>query len=150
MGERRTAVIIIIAIAVILGMITAWTLAPAGRRPEARAPLEEVLDVAAIQGSAEISRVGIATSENYVGHRIRLVGATVKNVSGRPIRMLEVKMVFTDYDGNSVHEYTDKVLEQTQKPIPPGSDYRFEMRFENLPRNWNYRVPVTQITKIGY
>jgi len=150
MGERRSAVIIVITILVVIGLIVAWTLVPSAQNPEAAVPVNEITDTSAIQNSIQIARLGIATSENYVGHRIRLVGSTVKNVSDKPIRMIDVKMVFTDYDGNPVHEYTQTVLQPTQKPVAPGTTYRFEIGFENLPRTWNYRVPVTEITKIGF
>jgi hypothetical protein len=149
MGEKRSVVIIGAAIVVVVGLIAVWAVAP-GKDPDTAAPLNEITDLAAIQQSVEIARLGIATSENYVGHKIRVIGSTVKNVSDKPIRMLEVKMVFTDYNGNSVHEYSEQVLKPVQKPLDPGQDYRFEMRVENLPRNWNYRVPVTQITRLGY
>jgi len=42
------------------------------------------------------------------------------------------------------------VLEQKQKPLQPGDEFRFEVRQENLPRGWNYRVPLTEISKLGY
>ena len=73
----------------------------------------------------------------------------MKNISYKPIRMVEVKMVFTDFDGKPVEEYSQKVLETHQKPLAPGQEFRFEVRLENLPRTWNYRIPVTEVTKVG-
>lgn len=148
--DRRAIAIISVTIAVVVGLIAAWAYSPDGRNPEADAPVNEVADPAVIKAAIEVTRLGIATSENYVGHRIRLVGCTVKNNSDKPIRMIEVKMVFKDFDGNTVHEYTQRVLQPTQKPVAPGTTYRFEIGFENLPRTWNYHVPDTEITKIGY
>jgi hypothetical protein len=29
-------------------------------------------------------------------------------------------------------------------------EFRFEARQENLPHGWNYRVPITEVSKIGY
>ena len=54
------------------------------------------------------------------------------------------------FDGKPIHEYTQKVLDRNQKPLAPGTEFRFEVRQENLPRGWNYRVPNTEISKIGY
>jgi len=148
--DRRARVIIAISVLVAVALVAGWALFPSEQNSEAAVPVEEVTDPGIIKSSIEITRLGIATSENYVGHRIRLVGCTVRNASNRPIRMFEAKMVFTDYDGNPVHEYTQVVLNPKDKPVAPETTYRFEIGFENLPRTWNYRAPNTEITKIGY
>ncbi len=149
MGERRSAVIIVATILVVVGLVLAWVFATSAKEAALPAPIE-VTDTGSIQQYIQLSRVGIATSENYFGHKVRLISATLKNVSDKPVRMVEVKMVFTDFDGKPIHESIQKAFESSQKPLPPGSEYRFETGFENLPRQWNYRVPITEVTKIGY
>lgn len=149
MGERRSTIIIVATVAVILGLVLVWTFAPSSRDEAAAGPLTEVTETSSIQNHVQLSHLSIATSENFVGHRIRVIEAVMKNVSDRPIRMAEVKMVFTDYDGKPVQEYSQKVLETNQRPLAPDEEFRFEVRLENLPRTWNYRVPVTEVTKIG-
>ena len=150
MGERRSAIIILVTIAIVVGLGLVWHFAAPAQDPLAAIPLVEVTDTAGIQNQIQLTRLGIATSENFARQRIRLVGGTLKNVSGKPVRMVEVKMVFTDYEGKPVHEYTERVFEPRLKPLQPNSEFRFEVGFENLPRSWNYRVPITEITKIGY
>ena len=150
MAERRTVLIIVAAIVVTTGLVLVWAWSPSAQNRAALIPLTEITDTAEIQNNAQLSHLGIATSENFAGQKIRVIGATLKNISAKPIRMIEVKMVFTDYDGKPVQEYTQKVLGPSRKPLAPGSQYRFEVRLENLPRTWNYRVPVTGVTKIGY
>jgi hypothetical protein len=149
MDERRSAAIIAASVAVVVGLALAWSFAPSARDESAAAPLVEITDTADIQNHVQLSRLGIATSENFVGHRIRVIEATMKNVSGKPVRMAEVKMVFTDYDGNPVEEYSQRVLDVDRRALAPAEEFRFEVRLENLPRTWNYRVPVTEVTKIG-
>ncbi|PYS53499.1 MAG: hypothetical protein DMG13_12075 [Acidobacteria bacterium] len=78
-----------------------------------------------------------------------MIEFTLKNVADNPVRMAVVKMVFTDFDGKPVQEYSQRVLDPDQKPLAPGEDSRFEVRLENLPRTWNYRIPITEVTKIG-
>jgi hypothetical protein len=150
MGERRAALIIIATIVIVVGLVLAWVFAPSAQNPAPAAPISEVTDVGAIQQHVQLSRPGLATSENYFGHKIRLVLGSLKNVSDRPIRLVEVKMVFTDYDGKPIQEHIEKTFESAQKPLAPGAEHRFEVGFENLPKEWNYRVPVMEITKIGY
>jgi hypothetical protein len=150
LGERRSAIIISATVIVIVGAALIFGVGYLGKEEAASEPLTEVSDPATIQDHLQLSRLGIATSENYVGQRIRVIGANLKNTSDRAIRTIDVKMVFTDYDGKPVHEYSERVLRQTQRPLAPGEEFRFEIRQENLPRTWNYRVPITEVTSIGF
>ena len=149
MGEHRSTIIIVASIVLIVGLIVGWAFISSGQQ-ERLGPVAEVTDPAAIQSSAQLSHLSIATSENFARQRIYIISAYVKNVSDKPVRAADVKMIFTDFDGKPIHEYSQKILTPSQKPIPPGGEYRFEVRQENLPRGWNYRVPTTQIVKIGY
>lgn len=148
MGERRTIVIVASAVLVI-GLAAGWMFISSGENEVSAAPLTEVTDTAAIQNSVQLTHLSIATSENFLRQRIYVISAYLKNLSGKPLRMAEVKMVFTDFDGKPIREYTQKVLEPNQKPLLPGTEFRFEVRQENFPRGWNYRVPITEVTKIG-
>ena len=150
MGERRSAIIIVGSIIVIVGLVLLWAFAPSAQDPFSAVPLTEVSDTAAVQSHVQLSHLSIATSENFVRQKIYIVSAYLKNVSTQPVRMVEVKMVFTDFDGKPIRDYTQRVFDRNQKPLAPTEEYRFEVRQENLPRGWNYRVPITEITKIGY
>ena len=149
MGEHRSTIIIAASIILIVGLVVGWTFISSGQQ-ERSLPLTEVTDKDVMERSAELSHLNIATSENFARQKIYVVSAYLKNVSQKPLRSAEVKMTFTDFDGKPIREYSQKILNTNQKPIPPGTEFRFEVRQENLPRGWNYRVPVTQITKLGY
>lgn len=150
MSERRPAIIIVASIAVVLTLVLGWAFTPSAEDEVAATPLTEVTDVATIQSLVQLSHLSIATSENFARQKIRVISGVLKNVSDKAMRMADVKMVFTDFDGKSVYEYTDRVLARTERPLPPGVEYRFEVHLENLPKTWNYRVPITEVTKIGY
>ncbi len=149
MDERRGTILIIASIAIVLALVMAWILTPAQDQASA-APLTEVTGTAEIQGRVQLSRLGIATSENFAQQKIRIISGNLKNVSDKPIRMAEIKLVFTDFDGKSVYEYMDRILDRAQRPLAAGEEFRFEVRLENLPRTWNYRIPITEVVKIGY
>src|SRR5438094_99572 len=131
-------------------MFLSWALAPSARNNASSIPLTEISDTATIQNYLQLSHLSIATSENFARQKIYVISGYLKNVSGRPIRMAELKMVFTDFDGKPILDYKPKVLDRNQKPLPPGVEFRFEVRQENLPRGWNYRVPVTEVARVGY
>jgi Protein of unknown function (DUF3426) len=150
MGEHRATIIVVASLVLVVGLVLAWVFVAPAHNELAGSPLVEVSDSTAVQSSTEISHLSIATSENFARQKIYVISANLKNLSSKPLRMAEVKMVFTDYDGKPIHEYTQKVLDRNQKPLPPGGEFRFEVRQENLPRTWNYHVPTTEITKLGY
>jgi hypothetical protein len=150
MGEHRATIVLVASIVLVGGFIAGWAFMSSGQREVSSAPLTEVSDAAQIQNSVQLSHLSIATSENFARQKIYVISAYLKNASDKPLRMAEVKMTFTDFDGKPIHDYSEKVLDKNQKPLSAGSEMRFEVRQENLPRGWNYRVPVSEITKIGY
>ena len=149
MPENRATIIIAISIVLIVGLIIGWNVISSGQQ-ETPASITEVSDAAVIQNSAPLSHLSIATSENFARQKIYVISAYLKNAANRPLRMAEVKMTFKDFDGKPIHEYSQKILNSNQRPVDPGADFRFEIRQENLPRGWNYRVPSTEVTKLGY
>ena len=150
MGEHRATFIIIVSVVLVIGLIGGWAFISSGEQEVSTAPLTEVSDSVTLKQSFELSHLSIATSENFARQKIYVISAYLKNLSDKPLRMAEVKMTFTDFDNKPIHEYTQKVLEQNHKPVPPGVEFRFEVRQENLRRGWNYRVPETEVTKLGY
>ena len=150
MGEHRATIVIVAFLVLIIGFALAWVFVVPGHDQVAAAPLTETSDAATIQSSTQLTHLSIATSENFARQKIYVISAYLKNLSNKPLRQAEVKMVFTDYDNKPIHEYSQKVLDRNQKPLEPGSEFRFEVRQENLPRGWNYRVPLTEVTKLGF
>ncbi len=147
MGERRTVITIGVTISLALALLLIWAFSADDL---ASGSLTEVTDRIELARQVQISGIGIATGENFVGHRVRVIHATIKNTSDKPLRLVDVKMVFSDYDGKSIQESVQKAFEPKQKPLVPGSQYRFEINFENLPKTWNYHVPSIEVVKIGY
>ena len=149
-GERRTVIIVVVSIIVVVGLLLLWAFSPSAEDKVAAAPLTEISETAAVQNYLQLSHLSIATSENFARQKIYVISGNLKNVSDKPVRMVEVKMAFTDFDGKPILDYSQKVLDRNQKPLAPGTQFRFEARQENLPRGWNYRVPITEVSKIGY
>jgi hypothetical protein len=150
MAENRSAILIGGAIVVVVGIFLLWAFAPSAEDKSTSAPLTEVSDPATVQSSLQLTHLSIATSENFARQKIYVITGYLKNVSDKPVRMAELKMAFTDFNGKTILDYSQKVLERNQKPLAPGVQFRFEVRQENLPRGWNYRVPITEVAKIGY
>jgi hypothetical protein len=150
MGENRSAILIGGAIVILVGVLLLWAFVPSAEDKAATAPVKEISDTATVQNALQLTHLSIATSENFARQKIYVISGYLKNVYDKPVRMVELKMDFTDFDGKTILDYRPKVLDHNQKPLPPGVEFRFEVRQENLPHGWNYRVPITEISKIGY
>src|SRR5215471_6875954 len=149
MEEHRSTIVIVAGVVLVAVLAFGWFFFYSGGQGVSAAPLTEISDPGEIKTGGQLSHLSIATSENYFRHKIYVISAYLKNVSDKPLRLAEVKMVFTDFDGKPILEYTQKVLNPSQKPLRPGGEFRFEVRQENLPRGWNYRVPITEVTRLG-
>jgi hypothetical protein len=148
--ERRSILIIGGAVFIALAVFVGWSLGP-GRSVSGTSNLTEIKDPTAIQNTVELTHLSILTSDTYAGNiRIRNITGLLKNISTRPIRKIDLKMTFTDYEGKTIQESTHTAFSPRKKPLDPGTQFRFEVNFENLPRSWNYRVPITQIVSVGY
>ena len=129
-----------------LGLIGLWS-AASQPPPADTQPLVFIEDEADFSDYVELPRLGILTSTNYVGHRIRVIEGTVGNVSERTLRAVELNVAFNDFDGGVVLESREQGL---RSPLLPGEERRYSFRFENLPPEWNYRVPEVRVIRIGY
>lgn len=146
---RPVALGIGIAVVAGLGLLAVWGIGPRSL-PSVPAGLTEVSDPAQLEKIIELSRLGILTSTNYLNQKVYIVRVTLRNVSPKPVRLIDVKMTFLDYDKKTIKEEVRAAFEPKQRPLEPGTEYRAELAFENPPRNWNYHVPDTKVVKAAY
>jgi hypothetical protein len=149
-GTTRAVALGIGAVVVIVAGIVAISVLAPGDTSRIPPGLTEVTDPASLEKMLEMSRLGILTSTNYLGHRVYTVRATLKNISSMPIRLVDVKLTFMDYDKKPIQEEIRSALDPKQKSLLPGADYQFEIAFENPPRTWNYRVPDTHVVRVAF
>src|SRR6188474_69189 len=102
MVENRSS-IFLASILLVVGLVVGWAFVTSGQQETSNAPLTEISDRAAIQNSIQLSHLSIATSENFARQKIYVISSYLKNVSDKPLRMAEVKMTFTDFDGKPIH-----------------------------------------------
>jgi hypothetical protein len=149
-GTRRALVLGIgIAFVIALGILAFRGLAP-GDAPGLPAGLTEVNDPAQLEKLIAMGPPSILTSTSFIGHKVYTVKATLKNTSSMPIRLVDVKMTFLDDNKKQIHEEIRSAYEPRMRPLEPGSEFSFEIRFENPPQTWNYHVPETQVVRVAY
>jgi hypothetical protein len=148
-GVRPIAIGIGLAIVAAAGLLVVWGVGPSAP-PSLPEGLTEISEPTELKQVIERTRLEIFTSTNYLNQKIYSVRATLKNVSPKPIRLIDVKMIFVDYDKNVIKEEVRTAFDLKQRPLEPGTEYRAELAFENPPKNWNYRVPETEVVKVAY
>lgn len=128
-----------------LSLVGLWSVSQP--TPPEAPPLAFVDNPNALVDFVELPRLGILTSTNYVGHRIRVIEGTIRNVGDRTLRSVELNLAFMGFDGEVVMEFQEQGL---TRPLLVGGEHVYSFRYENLPAEWNYRVPDVQILRIGY
>lgn len=146
---RLTTIAIGLVVVIGFGVFAVWSLAP-GAAPKTVPGLTEVKDLPEIQKTIELSHLHIVSSSNYLGHFVYTVKGTLRNISSTPIRLVDVKWTFFDYNKKVIHEEVHAAFEPKQPPLEPATEYRFEIPFENPPRGWNYKVPETVVVRVAY
>jgi len=104
------------------------------------------------QYSSKISFANFRASaaENLAKHTIYYIDAEVKNDTGRPIAVLQVRTSFYDLDGQSVFREPAMVVKENQTPLPSGQSREFRMAFEGLPAAWGRTAPRLEITRLVF
>src|ERR1051326_3631045 len=115
MGENRSAILIGTVVVAVVGIFLLWAFIPPAEDKAATAPLKEISDAATVQNALQLTHLSIATSENFARQKIYVITGYLKNVSDKPLRMVELKMDFTDFDGKTILDYRPKVLDRNQK-----------------------------------
>jgi hypothetical protein len=91
-----------------------------------------------------------SAAENLARHTIYYIDAEVKNDTGRPIALLQVRASFYDVDGQFVFREPALVVKENQPPLPSGQSREFRMAFEGLPAAWGRTAPRLEITRLVF
>ena len=142
----QTRLIMGLALAGGLALIGAWAWLSRPEGPDAR-PLVYVEDPDEVGTLVALRPPGIMTSENFVGHRIRIVEGAIQNIGTETLGSVELLLTFRSVEGETVLESREEGLPE---PLAPGEERRYVFRFENLPAEWDYRVPEVSVLRAGY
>src|SRR5262245_59838283 len=105
----------------------------------------------AYQDQLELSHIGLAKGENYLGHQVFYVEGAVRNGGTRVIQRVELLFLFKDSLNQVVLREARKAVEyRGSKGLEPQKSTNFQVAFERLPRDWNYVVPDVQISRIDF
>jgi len=112
---------------------------------------EQAAQSDAYKNQLELSHVGLAKGENYLGNEVFYVEGTLKNSGLRVVQRVELLFLFKDSLDQVVLKEPRKAVDyKGKKGLEPQKSTNFQVAFEHLPRDWNYVVPEVKISSISF
>ena len=134
---------------VFLGSILLWAAAGCGDSSRPQADPESAAREEAYRGQVTLSGLGLAKVENFLGDEVIYVKGSLTNDGEATIRRVELTFLFKDSLDQVVLKEARTALEyRGKRGIAPQQAAEFQVAFETLPRDWNYRVPEVQVSGI--
>ena len=126
-------------------------MAGCGSEPASRSPLagQNVNEAEAYRSKIEVSKVGLAKGENYLGSEVFYVEGSLKNIGNRVVQRVEITFLFKDSLKQVVLKESRKALEyKGGRGLEAEKTTRFQVAFDHLPREWNYVLPDLEVSQV--
>jgi len=97
----------------------------------------------------EVSKVGLAKGENYLGSEVFYVEGSLKNTGNRVVQRVEITFLFKDSLKQVVLKESRKALEyKGARGLDADKSTRFQVAFDHLPKDWNYILPDIEVSQV--
>ncbi len=110
---------------------------------------QNVVETEAYKSKIEVSKVGLAKGENYLGSEVFYVEGSIKNMGDRVVQRVEITFLFRDSLKQVVLKESRKALEyKGTRGLEADKATRFQVAFDHLPKEWNYVLPDLEVTQV--
>ena len=110
---------------------------------------QNVVETDAYKSKIEVSKVGLAKGENYLGSEVFYVEGSIKNMGDRVVQRVEITFLFRDSLKQVVLKESRKALEyKGTRGLEADKATRFQVAFDHLPKEWNYVLPDLEVTQV--
>jgi hypothetical protein len=110
---------------------------------------QNALEAEAYKSKIEVSKVGLAKGENYLGSDVFYVEGSLKNIGNRVVQRVEITFLFKDSLKQVVLKESRKALEyKGTRGLEADKSTRFQVAFDHLPKEWNYVVPDLEVSQV--
>ena len=104
----------------------------------------------AYKSKIEVSKVGLAKGENYLGSHVFYVEGTLKNAGDRVVQRVEITFLFRDSLKQVVLKESRKALDyKAGGGLDADKSTRFQVAFDHLPKDWNYILPELEVSQVS-
>lgn len=103
----------------------------------------------AYKSKIEVSKLGLAKGENYLGSEVFYVEGSLKNTGDRVVQRVEITFLFKDSLKQVVLKESRKALEyKGARGLDTDKSTRFQVAFDHLPKDWNYVLPDIEVSQV--
>jgi hypothetical protein len=103
----------------------------------------------AYKSKINVSKVGLAKGENYLGSEVFYVEGWLKNTGNRVVQRVEITFLFKDSLNQVVLKESRKTLEyKGGRGLDGDKSTRFQVAFDHLPKDWNYVLPDIEVSQV--
>jgi len=110
---------------------------------------QSAMEAEAYKSKIEVSKVGLAKGENYLGSDVFYVEGSLKNMGNRVVQRVEITFLFKDSLKQVVLKESRKALEyKGGRGLEADKSTRFQVAFDHLPKEWNYVLPDFEVSQV--
>ena len=110
---------------------------------------QNVIEAEAYKSKIEVSKVGLAKGENYLGSEVFYVEGSLRNMGNRVVQRVEIMFLFRDSLKQVVLKESRKALEyKGTRGLEADKTTRFQVAFDHLPKEWNYILPDLEVSQV--
>jgi len=110
---------------------------------------QSAMEAEAYKSKIEVSKVGLAKGENYLGSDVFYVEGSLKNMGNRVVQRVEITFLFKDSLKQVVLKESRKALEyKGGRGLEADKSTRFQVAFDHLPKEWNYVLPDLEVSQV--
>ncbi|MCI0419816.1 MAG: hypothetical protein L0387_20360 [Acidobacteria bacterium] len=103
----------------------------------------------AYKSKIEVSKVGLAKGENYLGSEVFYVEGWLKNNGNRVVQRVDITFLFKDSLKQVVLKESRKAVEyKGARGLEAEKSTRFQVAFDHLPKDWNYVLPEIEVSQV--
>ena len=112
-------------------------------------PSQNATAAEAYKSKIEVSKVGLAKGENYLGSEVFYVEGSLRNTGTRIVQRVEITFLFKDSLKQVVLKESRKALEyKGGRGLDADKSTRFQVAFDHLPKDWNYVLPDLEVSQV--
>lgn len=122
------------------------------RQPESGSAEEKqnLAEAEAYKSNIEISKIGLAKGENYLGNEVYYVEGSLTNNGSRTVQRVELTFIFRDSLNQVVLREARKAVEyKGTRGLEAQKSTRFQVAFDHLPKDWNHVIPEVEVSQVA-
>lgn len=136
---------------VLAGLPWLFLMAGCGSKAGSGSPPNLAAEAEAYKTKIEVSKIGLAKGENYLGGEVYYVEGSLRNAGGRVVQRVELTFLFRDSLKQVVLKESRKAVEyKGARGLEADQSTRFQVAFDHLPKDWNYVIPEVQVNQVTF